>query len=129
MGASDLVHSLEELTGARLLRLDELCDRFESAWRRGERPCLESYVRELPQADRLVAARELIRVEVEYRVGRGEVPLAREYEEAIPLSTPPGSSRSSRPNWSSLARTGRRELRQRHAPSGLRPELSTLPDR
>ena len=84
MGATDAVRRLDELAGPRLLRVDELCDRFESAWRRGERPCLADYARELPEADRLVAARELIRVEVEYRVRRGEVPLPREYEEADP---------------------------------------------
>ena len=49
MGASDAVRSLDELAGPRLLRVDELCDRFESAWRRGERPCLADYARELPR--------------------------------------------------------------------------------
>ena len=41
-----------------------------------------------PEADRLVAAGELLRVEVEYRVRRGEVPIAREYEETDPALDP-----------------------------------------
>ena len=84
MGAGDAVQRLDELAGPRLLRVDELCDRFESAWRRGERPCLADFAGELPEADRVVAARELIRVEVEYRVRRGEVPVPQEYEQADP---------------------------------------------
>ncbi len=88
MGAHDVVRRLDDLVGPSLLRVDELCDRFESALRRGERPCLASYARELPEADRLVAAGELLRVEVEYRVRRGEVPIAREYEETDPALDP-----------------------------------------
>ena len=88
MGAHDVVRRLDDLVGPSLLRVDELCDRFESAWSRGERPCLASYARELPEADRLVAAGELLRVEVEYRVRRGEIPIAREYEEADPALDP-----------------------------------------
>lgn len=88
MGANDVARRLDDLVGPRLLRVDELCDRFESAWRRGERPSLAEYAREMPEADRLVAARELLRVEVEYRVRRGEVPIARDYEGAEPAFDP-----------------------------------------
>ena len=38
MAANDVVRRLDDLIGPRLLRVDELCDRFESAWRRGEHP-------------------------------------------------------------------------------------------
>jgi WD40 repeat protein len=82
MGGSDPVQRLDDLTRSRLLRVDEVCDRFESAWQRGERPRLADYARQLPESDRLVATRELIRVEVEYRVRRGEMPLPRDYEQA-----------------------------------------------
>jgi WD40 repeat protein/tRNA A-37 threonylcarbamoyl transferase component Bud32 len=82
MGVSDPVQRLDDLTRSRLLRVDEVCDRFESAWQRGERPCLADHARQLPESDRLVATRELIRVDVEYRVRHGETPLPRDYEQA-----------------------------------------------
>ena len=88
MAANDVARRLDDLIGPRLLRVDELCDRFESAWRRGEHPRLADYARELPEADRLVAAQELLRVEVEYRVRRGEVPIPRDYEDADPPLDP-----------------------------------------
>ncbi|HVS38223.1 MAG TPA: hypothetical protein VMS17_21870 [Gemmataceae bacterium] len=54
-------------------KVDALCDRFEEAWRRGERPNLDAW---LP-ADgplRRAALAELVRVELEHRRQAGETP-------------------------------------------------------
>ena len=84
MSVSDPVQSLDDLTRPSLLLVDELCDRFEAAWHGGDRPCLASYIGELAETDQLVAARELIRVEVECRVRRGETPHPADYERVVP---------------------------------------------
>jgi eukaryotic-like serine/threonine-protein kinase len=65
-------------------RIDAACDRFESAWRAGERPDLAAglAVAAGPARDRLF--RELLALELEFRLGRGERPEAAEYDARFP---------------------------------------------
>jgi serine/threonine-protein kinase len=60
-------------------RVDEACQRFEKAWQAGGRPVIEEYLGKTagPERERLV--RQLIRLEVHYRVRHGEAPLPQEY--------------------------------------------------
>src|SRR5262249_55234836 len=41
-------------------RVDEVCDRFEEAWKGGQRPHIEDYLAEVPETDRVPLLRELL---------------------------------------------------------------------
>lgn len=59
-----------------LAEIDEVCDRFESAWRAAEPaegpPC-EEFVADLPEAAREAALAELFAIERQYRAARGQM--------------------------------------------------------
>jgi tetratricopeptide (TPR) repeat protein len=59
--------------------LDRLCDRFEAAWRGGERPALEAFLAEAPAALRAEALRQFLLLDVEYRRLAGEAPAPADY--------------------------------------------------
>src|SRR5262249_50809297 len=65
-------------------RLDPVCDRFERAWKEGERPHLEDFLPEVDAADRSALLGELLALELEYRALRGEQPAAEEYHRRFP---------------------------------------------
>jgi serine/threonine protein kinase/formylglycine-generating enzyme required for sulfatase activity len=60
------------------LRVDELeqvvdaCDRFEAAWKAGQRPAIEEYVAGVPQHARKRLERELLALEIELKQRSGE---------------------------------------------------------
>jgi predicted Ser/Thr protein kinase len=60
-------------------QLDQVCDRFEDAWRRGGRPAIEDYLSDVP--GRLLPAllRELVLLDAFYRRVHGEHPVPEEY--------------------------------------------------
>jgi pSer/pThr/pTyr-binding forkhead associated (FHA) protein len=53
-------------------RVDDLCVRFEAAWKAGAEPRLESYLGEVGESERGLLLRELLRVELHYRGRRSE---------------------------------------------------------
>jgi serine/threonine protein kinase/tetratricopeptide (TPR) repeat protein len=53
-------------------RIDSVCDRFEAAWRRGERPDLLSFLSGIAEPVRSQLFRELLALELELRRGDGE---------------------------------------------------------
>ena len=57
-----------------LLRIDAVCDRFESALAAGENPSIEAFVKAHPELNTKVLRLELIRLELYYRQDRGEKP-------------------------------------------------------
>jgi anti-anti-sigma factor len=61
-------------------RVDHVCDEFEDVWKKGERPDLKSYVKDLDSPVGKVLLRELLKVELAYRIERGEQPMAEEYQ-------------------------------------------------
>jgi serine/threonine-protein kinase len=63
------------------LRLERDCDRFEAAWREGQRPRVEDYLGEPADPDHL---RDLLAVELAYRVRLDERPVAGEYLARFP---------------------------------------------
>lgn len=65
-------------------RLDPLCQRFESAWRSGQRPRIEEYLTEVPEADRPVLLYALLRRELACRRESGETPSVEEYQRRFP---------------------------------------------
>ena len=64
-------------------RLERVLDRFENAWRRGERPDPEEYVASAA-AERSALLRELVLEDLEYRCRRGEAVRAEAYLERFP---------------------------------------------
>jgi serine/threonine protein kinase len=72
------------LPAAAALRLDALCDRIEADWHDGRRPHLEGLLAEFGPAERPVALRELLRLEVALRVAAGERPEPAEYAARFP---------------------------------------------
>jgi serine/threonine protein kinase len=75
-------------------RVDEACDRFEAAWR-GEpggaapggaqrRPLIEDYLAHASQPERLEQLRQLLGLEIEFRLESGEKPTVDEYLARFP---------------------------------------------
>jgi serine/threonine-protein kinase len=70
-------------------QVDEICDRFEKAWKQGQRPRIEDYLAALGEPGRSTLLRELIKVDIVYRRRAGEHPTAEEYRERFPNLDPP----------------------------------------
>ncbi|MGE0758104.1 MAG: serine/threonine-protein kinase, partial [Pirellulaceae bacterium] len=62
-----------------LRRFDALCDQFEQAWKRGARPVVADYLADVEATKRAVLVRQLLDVEFQERIARGEMPRADEY--------------------------------------------------
>jgi serine/threonine-protein kinase len=58
------------LAGSLARKVDQACDRFESAWQAGERPRLEEYLGETAEQEREALLGELLFLELEYRFPR-----------------------------------------------------------
>jgi RNA polymerase sigma factor (sigma-70 family) len=67
-------------------RIDEACDRFEAAWKAGQKPRIEEYLSAVPESRRGELLRHLIKLEVSYRGQRGEQPSLEEYQARFPGS-------------------------------------------
>jgi WD40 repeat protein/predicted Ser/Thr protein kinase len=68
-------------------QVDRVCDRFEEAWLAGDRPRIEAFLDEAPQAARPTLLRELLRLELEQRCRAGDQPAADEYHTRFPEQT------------------------------------------
>ena len=68
------------------VRIDAACDRFEAAWRAGERPDVLAYLADLPADGPAHAAllRELLIVDCEFRRAAGEDPDGLDYRARFP---------------------------------------------
>jgi WD40 repeat protein/tRNA A-37 threonylcarbamoyl transferase component Bud32 len=64
--------------------LDEACDRFEAAWRAGDRPLIEDFLDGKSELDCHVLFRHLLGIELEYRRALGESPGPSEYRRRFP---------------------------------------------
>jgi len=65
-------------------QVDEICGRFEAAWKSGSVPRIEDYLEQLPgdtDGNLLLA---LVKLDVDYRAQNGESPTADEYAERFP---------------------------------------------
>jgi serine/threonine protein kinase/formylglycine-generating enzyme required for sulfatase activity len=107
------------------LRVNQVCLRFEAAWKAGQQPRIEEYLEETPESDRVVLLRELVALELAYRRLRGEKPTCAEYQQRFPqqaelLSTvfreegkpagqPPGEAEDSHHSIPTVPDAARRE--------------------
>jgi hypothetical protein len=74
----------ERLSLAALEQVDEVCLRFENAWREGLKPRLEEYLKSAQGEERVVLLRELLPLDLDYRVRGGEKPYSADYESRLP---------------------------------------------
>jgi anti-anti-sigma factor len=82
---SDLATTSEPtLSPEEAQRVDCVCDRFENAWKSGQRPELKSFLENLDTPIGKVMLRELLEVEFAYRVRGGEQPTLEEYQANFP---------------------------------------------
>jgi WD40 repeat protein/tRNA A-37 threonylcarbamoyl transferase component Bud32 len=65
-------------------RIDRACDRFEASWQAGERHRLEDYLDGVAAAYRSAMLRNLLAVELDARLRRGERPEPAEYADRFP---------------------------------------------
>jgi serine/threonine-protein kinase len=69
---------------SEMLRIDEICQRFEAAWKSGDRPLIEEYCRDTPEPERSSLVKELLSLELTYREQLGEEPSKEEYLRRFP---------------------------------------------
>ncbi len=72
------------LSEAALRRVDDACVRFEDSWRKGQRPRLGAFLAGTQDPERTELLRELLRLDIHYREGRGEAVSADDYEAHFP---------------------------------------------
>jgi serine/threonine protein kinase len=65
-------------------RIDEVCDRFDSAWKAGQRPRIEEYLGDTSQPERSFLLRELLRVELAHRRRGYDTLVPDEYRRRFP---------------------------------------------
>ncbi|MCA9245670.1 MAG: protein kinase [Planctomycetales bacterium] len=70
--------------GAAQNRVDEVCDEFEAALQRGEAPYLGAYLDSIPSVARETLFVELLLLELDYLIGRGEELSRESYLERYP---------------------------------------------
>src|SRR5262249_46559344 len=75
---------MQELPSECVHLLDQLCDRFETAWKAGKRPSIESYCAEIQGDVFETLLRELLHLELAYRTDGGEKPTSEEYQARFP---------------------------------------------
>jgi WD40 repeat protein len=61
------------------MRIDEVCERFEAAWQAGQSPRIEDFLGDVEAAERDTLLRELLRVDLDWRIQQGNVPPVEEY--------------------------------------------------
>ena len=64
--------------------VDETCDRFEAAWRAGNRPSIEDFLVGMTDSEQGLLFRHLLELELAYRGGLGESPGPAEYRRRFP---------------------------------------------
>src|SRR4051794_28546116 len=76
--------SVQVLSLDEWLRIDVVCDSFESAWRQKGRPAIEENLAHVDARARPALTGELVRIELEWRLRLGERPSAEEYSRRFP---------------------------------------------
>ena len=64
--------------------MDDVCDRFEAAWKAGLRPWIEDYLGETASPERSALWHDLLVLELVYRLRQGERPTPEEYRARFP---------------------------------------------
>jgi len=78
---------LDSLSPAAARRIDQACDRFEAAWKSGQRPQPDDYVGTVDEPERSGLLRQLLLLDWEYRRRAGDEPRADDYQKRFPSDT------------------------------------------
>jgi hypothetical protein len=81
---TSLQSDFENLSLDLARQVEQQCQRFETAWKANERPRIEVFVADVPEAGRAVLLRELIVLDVLYRRNAGEPCRSEYYQERFP---------------------------------------------
>jgi type VI secretion system protein ImpC len=132
--------SLSSLPPDEARRVDDLCARFEDAWKKGERPRIEDYRPEVPEAVWPVLLRELAAIESAYRRRAGEWPAPDSAISVYNLSTTKQDLGQSLSHWSPdgepipgyrlvciLGKGGIGEVWEARGPGGIPTALKRVP--
>jgi tetratricopeptide (TPR) repeat protein len=65
-------------------QVDKICDRFEDAWKQGQRPQIEDYLGGVVEPGRPALLHYLVKLDIFYRRRGGENPTAEEYRQRFP---------------------------------------------
>jgi serine/threonine-protein kinase len=60
-------------------QVDRICDRFEEAWKQGQRPRIEDFLPNLDRPGRSTLLQHLVKLDIYYRRRAGENPIAEDY--------------------------------------------------
>src|SRR5258706_14028773 len=80
----DFTICVDRLSPAAVEHIEEVCDRFEAAWRTGGLPRIEDFLGETPEPERSALLGELLVLELAYRRRRGDRPTSEEYRRRSP---------------------------------------------
>jgi tRNA A-37 threonylcarbamoyl transferase component Bud32 len=116
-------------------RLRPACARFEADWEAGRRPRLEDFLAEAEGPDRPALLRELLALDLAYRLRGGEAPTPEEYHRRLPghtaviehafaaltvgLDTPASPTPAAPAGGSAVVRAGRYEVQAEIARGGM----------
>lgn len=81
---NSITPSKYRLSASEVLRLEEICDRFEAAWKSGQRPRLEEFLPDQSEPARAEFLYELLQVELRFRRRADEQPTLDEYRPRFP---------------------------------------------
>ena len=70
------------------LRIDVVCDRFEAAWKAGQRPSIQEHIGDWSDPELSSLLHELLLIDLAYRTQDGETPARAEYEAIFPQHLP-----------------------------------------
>src|SRR5262245_3668965 len=62
------------------VEINDACERFEAEWRSGGQPQIELYIAEAPEGARPELIRELLKLDIFYRLDRGDTILPSDYQ-------------------------------------------------
>ncbi len=79
---------LDRLPRDAALRLERACDRFEAAWRTGQRPRVEDFLGREPGREADALLRELVLLDIHHRRCRGDRCPPEEYRARFPALDP-----------------------------------------
>jgi eukaryotic-like serine/threonine-protein kinase len=79
---------MAELSLAELIRVNDAAERFETGWRKGERPRIELFLHGLPPVLRDEILRTLLEIEIEIRKGTRAPATRKEFELRFPAQRP-----------------------------------------
>ena len=82
--------SNDSLSPSQITRVEEVCDRFEAAWKAGLRPRIEDYLSETADPECAVLWHELLVLELAYLCRQGERPTPEDSWRRFPRAGPPG---------------------------------------